>query len=71
MHGKTITSEILVAYSQCHRKAFLLLFSEEDSFAHEYITILGQKRIKNRLKYIATLKQKNFNIGIIVQDKIR
>ena len=71
MHGKTITSEILVAYSQCHRKAFLLLFSEEDSFAHEYITILGQKRIKNRLKYIATLKQKNFNIGIYNEDNRR
>ncbi len=31
----TITSEIVVAYSQCHRKAFLLLCTDEPGLSHE------------------------------------
>src|SRR5215216_4113473 len=33
--SRTITSEILVAYSQCPRRAFLLLFSEEEGHPQE------------------------------------
>jgi hypothetical protein len=35
-----ITSEVVVAYSQCPRKAYLLLFSLDISEPHEYVQIL-------------------------------
>src|SRR5947209_7562263 len=55
MRNKTITSEIVVAYSQCPRKAFLLLCTEEQGVPHEYMTILEQRKKLNQLNYIHTL----------------
>jgi predicted RecB family nuclease len=54
--SRTITSEILVAYSQCPRKAFLLLCAEEKGIPHEYVQILQQKRDDNQNKHIEVLK---------------
>ncbi|MEM9092362.1 MAG: IS66 family transposase, partial [Cyanobacteria bacterium P01_F01_bin.53] len=47
-----ITSEIFVAYSQCPRKAFLLLFSEDRGQPHEYPLILDKRRQDNREQYL-------------------
>ena len=47
----TITSEIVVAYSQCPRKAFLLLCTDEQGLPHEYMRMLEQQKILNQLNY--------------------
>jgi predicted RecB family nuclease len=47
-----ITSEIFVAYSQCPRKAFLLLFSEDKGEPHDYPLILEERRENNRSQYV-------------------
>src|SRR5262249_22766291 len=52
----TITTDIVVAYSQCHRKAYLLLFSPDKGEPHEYTQILEQQRCTNQEKYIDHLK---------------
>ena len=51
MHN-TITSEILVAYSQCPRKAFLLLCTDEPGIQHEYMRILEQQKKRNQINYL-------------------
>ena len=53
----TITTEIVVAYSQCPRKAFLLLCAEEQGMPHEYIRMLEQQKTRNRLNYLYVLNQ--------------
>ncbi|MDJ0692409.1 MAG: TM0106 family RecB-like putative nuclease [Xenococcaceae cyanobacterium MO_188.B32] len=52
-----ITSEILVAYSQCPRKAFLLLFSEDKGKPHDYPLILDEHRQNNRAQYLEKFRQ--------------
>jgi hypothetical protein len=59
---RTITSEIVVAYSQCKRKAFLLLCTEEKGTSHEYVQILQQRRDATQNKYIDTLKDKGLDV---------
>jgi predicted RecB family nuclease len=46
-----ITSEVFVAYSQCPRKAFMLLFSEDKGEPHDYPLILEERRDQNRTRY--------------------
>src|SRR2546421_7507176 len=53
----TITSEILVAYSQCSRKAFLLLCTDEPGIPHEYMRILEQQKTRNQINYMHALEQ--------------
>src|SRR5712692_4569257 len=48
----TITSEIVVAFTQCPRKAFLLLCTDEQGMPHEYIRILEQQKRLNQSNYI-------------------
>jgi hypothetical protein len=48
----TITTDIVVAYAQCPRKAYLLLFSPDKGEPHEYVQILEQQRCTNQEKYI-------------------
>ncbi len=58
MHN-TITSEIVVAYSQCPRKAFLLLHDELE-MPHAYMSILEQQKRHNQttdMNLFKTLKQ--------------
>jgi predicted RecB family nuclease len=52
-----ITSEIVIAYSQCSRKAYLLLFSPDKGESHEYIQILEQQRYENQERYLNRLQQ--------------
>ena len=45
-----ITSEVVVAYSQCPRKAYLLLFSPDKGKPHEYVHILEQEQRDGSLR---------------------
>src|SRR5262245_2847045 len=53
----TITADIVVAYSQCPRKAYLLLFSPDKGEPHEYVQILEQQRCENQERYLNHLQQ--------------
>ena len=50
-----VTSKILTAYSQCPRKAYLLLCTEEQGIQHEYTRILEQRRNHNLINYLRAL----------------
>jgi predicted RecB family nuclease len=83
--NKTITSEIVVAYAQCPRKAYLLLCSNKAGRVNEYIAILERQKSINQNSYLDTLRQQypviptcngrdlrdgsNFLMGGILQDK--
>ncbi|HJT55862.1 MAG TPA: TM0106 family RecB-like putative nuclease [Ktedonobacteraceae bacterium] len=64
-----ITSEILVAYSQCPRKAFLLLCTDEPGIPHEYMRILERQKRRNQIDYMHALEQTSFEeISHLVTD---
>src|SRR5262249_16535204 len=52
----TITPEVVVAYAQCPRKAYLLLFIPDKAEPHENEGILGEKARMNRVAYFTTLR---------------
>src|SRR6266446_780106 len=58
----TITTDIVVAYSQCPRKAYLLLFSPDKGEPHEYVQILEQQRCANQERYIDHLQQTHADV---------
>jgi hypothetical protein len=47
-----ITSEVVVAYAQCPRKAYLLLFSPDRGEPHEYVRMLEQQRCEHQARVI-------------------
>ena len=51
-----ITSEIVVAYTQCRLKAYFLLYTEKKGKSHQYISILENEISKNRTEYINKIK---------------
>ena len=51
----TITVDIVGAYAQCPRKAYLLLFSPDKGEPHEYVQILEQQRSANQERYLHRL----------------
>ena len=53
---KSITSEAVIAYSLCPRKAFLLMCTPERGTRHEYEQILEQQRQANQRKHLANLQ---------------
>lgn len=53
---KTITSEILVAYYQCPRKAYLLLCNKNIGKSNEYIKLLKKEKSKIQLKYLRNIQ---------------
>jgi predicted RecB family nuclease len=57
MLEKAITSEVFVAYSQCPRKAFLLLFSDNQGTPHDYHRILEERRKANQAQYLESFNQ--------------
>jgi predicted RecB family nuclease len=67
----TITSEIVVAYSQCPRKAYLLLFSPDKGEPHEYVQILEQQRCTNQEKYINRLQQTHADVQPYSVENLR
>jgi predicted RecB family nuclease len=54
-----ITSEVVVAYAQCPRKAYFLLFGQDKGEPHEYVQILAQQQQENHARYLAHLRQKH------------
>jgi hypothetical protein len=67
----TITSEVVVAYSQCPRKAHLLLYSQDKGEPHEYVRILEQERCENQRRYVDRLKQKHPDIQPYTVENLR
>jgi predicted RecB family nuclease len=65
-----ITSEVVVAYSQCPRKAYLLMFSPDKSKPHEYVKILEQERRENQRRYIDRLKEKSGDVQPYTADSL-
>src|SRR6266487_1812966 len=61
MHN-AITSEIVVAYSLCPQKAFLLLCTEEKGTFHEYEQILQQQKLATQNQFLTTLSQTSLDI---------
>lgn len=55
---KQITAHIAVAYSQCPRKAFLLLSGAKDGKVHEYVEILTKTQHQGQTTYLETLREK-------------
>lgn len=53
---------MLIAYSQCPRKAFLLLCTDQKGTTHEYVEILEHKAQANQHQFISTLRQKSSDI---------
>src|SRR5262245_45396006 len=67
----TITSEIVVAYAQCPRKAYLLLFSPDKGKPHEYVQILEQQRCANQGRYIDHLQQTHADVEPYTLENLR
>ncbi len=64
LETKIITPEIVVAYSQCPRKAFLLLRSDSQGTPHEYVSLLEEQARRNRIKYLTHIEQGHPGVGI-------
>lgn len=58
---KKITAEIVAAYSQCQRKAFLLLCTDKREEIHEYRRIIRERKKANQNKYIRTLQEAGYS----------
>ena len=67
----TITSEVVVAYAQCPRKAYLLLFSPAQGEPHEYVRILERQQGENHERYLDRLKQKHADVPPYTAETLR
>jgi len=67
----TITADIVVAYSQCPRKAYLLLFSSDKGEPHEYVQILEQQRCANQKGYLNRLQQTHADVQPYSLENLR
>jgi hypothetical protein len=56
--NKAITSEILISYSQCPRKAYILC-TDQRGIPNEYISIIQQRKEALQRNYINAFKQNN------------
>src|SRR5437868_3405662 len=54
-----ITTDIVVAYSQCPRKAYKLLYTDTQGTPHEYIAILEEEASKNRESHLKKIMGKH------------
>ena len=68
---KIITSEIVVGYSQCPYKAYLLLCTSKRGSQHEYIQILEKQRQIAQRNYIEDLRQENADIQPYSLDNLK
>src|SRR6266446_2457132 len=66
-----ITSEIVVAYSQCPRKAYFLLFSPDKGEPHEYIQILEQQRQAHQERYLNRLQHTHADVQPYLVENLR
>src|SRR5712691_7446772 len=66
-----ITPDIVVAYAQCPRKAYLLLFRPDKGEPHEYVQILEQQRQANQERYLDHLKQTHADVQPYSLENLR
>src|SRR5215468_11466234 len=66
-----ITSDVVVAYSQCPRKAYLSLFSSDKGEPHEYVQILEQQRCENQERYLNRLQQTHADVQPYSVESLR
>ena len=66
-----INSEVVVACSDCPRKAFLLLFSDGKKEPHEHVRILEKQARINQTKYLNALNQNNINVDLYNLNNIK
>jgi len=66
-----ITPEIVVAYSQCPRKAYLLLCSPDQGEPHAYVQILAQQRCAHQEKYLNRLQQTHADVQPYLFENLR
>ena len=66
-----ITSEAVVAYAQCPRKAYLLLFSPDRGEPHEYVQILEQQRCAHQEHYLDRLQQTHEDVDPYSLENLR
>src|SRR5262245_21025200 len=50
-----ITSDVVVAYAQCPRKAYKLLYTDTQGIPHVYLAILEEEARKNRANHMQKL----------------
>ncbi len=67
----TITPDIVVAYSQCPRKAYLLLFSPDTGEPHEYIQILEQQQGENQERHLNRLQHTHVDVQPYAVENLR
>ena len=53
---RTITADLVEAYSLCPRKAFLLMTGEPNPGPHEYVRIIDEQATANRQVHRASLE---------------
>ena len=56
-----ITSEAVVAYSQCARKAFFVLHGQSKGLRHDFERVVNERAIENRDRYIAGFDRNEFD----------
>ena len=66
-----ITSDVVVAYAQCPRKAYLLLYSPEQGEPHAYVRILEQQQRENQARYLDRLKYKHADLQPYTVETLR
>ena len=66
-----ITPDIVVAYAQCLRKAYLLLFSPDKGEPHEYVQILEQQRCANQERHLNRLQQTHADVQPYSLENLR
>jgi predicted RecB family nuclease len=66
-----ITPDIVVAYAQCPRKAYLLLFSPDKGEPHEYVQILEQQRQENQERYLHRLQHTHADVQPYAVENLR
>ena len=50
-----ITSDVVVAYAQCPRKAYKLLYTDTQGIPHAYLTIVAEEARKHRANHVKKL----------------
>ena len=68
---KIITSEIVVGYSLCSTKAYLLLCTRERGTQHEYMQILEKQRQIAQHNHIDKLRQEDADVQLYSLDNFK
>lgn len=66
-----ITTEIVLAFGHCHRKAYLLLHNTSTKKPHEYLQILEEKRFASQTQYLTELTNNKSHIQPYTLESIK